>query len=845
MRVAPHSQLVPPPTRPALARTFVLFALSCLWNLAAPFKAWELSRYGFLPTSNTVVLNLEWDTVLNGRLLSQLYAAAGIPLSRPLNATRYLNVFLDFVVTPRSVGRWATAFVNSADVSQMSINGRPRRRSLNASRERALFERDIHRFESSGFLLWGTEVLFDVLPPVADGTAVQDVAEAVLCLKGVSADAFVNLQYPSKLDPLKNPSDAAAVAVWADIMFPDLAACLVRRNELLAAAPTPAAGVVALAEELAATFNLSLVNIAGTEYLYSPTTFLEGFLDISGQRAGQLTYQIMGRDPAVVYMVGSGNLDSILVARETAWWCSIQYIDPATGAPNATKCFTQVATTLPAFFLAKYTHIYAGTRYVDASAVAVSGSLGNLTTHAWRPQAIAPLDTIREIEVAGSQRTFRLFWQAAIAEAGGAVDADAALEELCLVDDGCVSGCRNESASGGTTLAFRRGGACVSAPNAVAYDANRIFTDRRCLGAGGSLVQITYLDSRGNRRNVTLRGTGRALGVLACIIGGRPPNTDFPSYLYDILSQDTQATIATTVVNGSETIVLNFISLVSLFGDIFFFVCVCAYLRTAPTWLHHPQVAFSRTSCGVGAIVWARHRTVLVLVNSLSLLAWHIGAARTTCAWDATAATTVSVDPTYTCTVVPWGHLSSVAEGVRLFSMTWTFFAIAFLDRMPGITRHWRAYATAVGLLGFIPLTLGAAAIAYASQLRPVLLPAVHSQFVLLVLWCGYVVLLRSRLAAPYVMWAEDCIQRVGFAKQSIAPNSAFRTVVGAVYWTSANLRTEAPATYVPLSLLLKTPGIAVNQIRDHEYILGPAVAARKHPEWVATASEYYVCAGK
>ncbi|EQC33753.1 hypothetical protein SDRG_08855 [Saprolegnia diclina VS20] len=824
--------------------TKVVFTLGCLWNLLAPLKAWGLSRYGFVPTSSTVVQNLNWDSELNGAFLTSLYAAAGIDSGYPRNATRYINVVLDFLVAPRSSALWATGYANSSHVYQMSLNGRPRRQSLNASRELRRFAHDLPAFTALGFGLWGSERLFSALPPVADDCGVQDVAEAVLCLKGVSMQSYVNLQYTSPLSPSSNADDAAAVAAWEALIFPDLAACLRRRAQLVAAMASEGAALVALVHELSANYSLSVVNVAGAGLLYAPVTFTAGFLDISGARAGKLTYQLMGRDPAAVYLVGSGHLDSIFVSRETAWFCAIQYVDPITRQKDATQCFARVGATLPAFFAAKYIATYSGTRYIDNADVVPSAMVGNVTLYTWRS-----VPTRVDDRRVPTQGTWTLLWQDLISSVHGSPrDTAAALEEFCLVGDGCFHACLNETASSGMTLTYMRGGVCISAPNTILYDANAIFTDAACFGRGDHHVQVTYLDGAGVRRRAVANHTAGPLGILACLIGGRPPSIELPSYVMEMLTQGPQATIAITVANGSETITLNFLSLLSLLGQVYFAVSVALHMARTQNWAQlSVQARYSRATCNVGSVVWIRHRTAMCGVGFLGLLTWHIGAMRCGCEWRSDAMSYIKLDPSYVCAVDPWGHMSNGLECLRLLSFAWTFFAMASMDKVPGVTRHWQGYLMVVVLLGFVPLTVLAALVGYCMTLRSTYFPIVHSQFVLVALWCTVLTVLRSALAAPYMRLVEACLLAVGLRPQRIDRRSLFHGLIGNVYWTSAASWHETPACYVPLSLLFKTDGVHLNYIHDHAYypngVVNAVLSQHPHPDWVETEREYYVCA--
>ncbi|KAF0714315.1 hypothetical protein As57867_003914, partial [Aphanomyces stellatus] len=274
--------------------------------------------------------------------------------------------------------------------------------------------------------------------------------------------------FPSPLHPYTNADDANALAVWRARQFPHLTQCLARRAQLIQSSSSPQAAVVTLAQELAAAYNVSLVNIAGYGQLHAVQTFLDGFVDVSGLRSGSLVYQISGPNTFSVLTGSSGHMDSLSSPRETVWWCSIQYIDPVTGTPNATQCFEKVGSTLASFFLGKYVAMYAGTRYVDNGALVKGPTTGAVTAYTYKPQHVVPLKDIRVATQLGNFTAWNALIVNLIANVTSTPpDASNALEELCLVGDGCFSACRNASASAGTTLTYMRGGTCVTSIDTV------------------------------------------------------------------------------------------------------------------------------------------------------------------------------------------------------------------------------------------------------------------------------------------------------------------------------------------------------------------------------------------
>ncbi|EQC29752.1 hypothetical protein SDRG_12524 [Saprolegnia diclina VS20] len=843
------------------------FFLSCMWNLAAPIKAWALSRYGFASTSDTLVLELDWNTVVNGRFLTSLYTSAGIPLTSRMEKTRYINVFLDFMVAPRSDLRWVASLLGTNGTFQMDVDGVAKRLSLNGSREVDQFNVDVAPFASTGFPLWGSEVIFDFVPPTTKDVGLHEVSEALLCLKGLAPEDLVNLQFPSNLHPYASASDAAAINMWRAKVFPDLRACMDRRAALLASAKTPADGLLALANELASRYDLGLVNIAGHHQLYTPQTFWDGFVDISGYKSGSVTYQISGRDPSTVLTTGSGHLDAILNPRETAWYCTLQYVNPISRAPNATECFAKFATTLPAFFNGKYLSVLAGTRYNDNNAFEKGTPTQRITPYTYKRPYIAPLNAMTYVNV-GNLSAWQALFQTIVANATQTPRTTSnALEEMCLVGDGCFATCMNSSASGGTTVTYMRGGVCQASVDTTAHGLVDLFVDPRCFGSGTSHLQVTYQSLNGVRHTLVINGTAGPVAILACFIGGRPPDTEYPSYVMDMLAQGTQASLVMTKANGSETTVLNFIALLSLAGYMYFFVRIVVYLRKTYTWMRampiskrkKAQLLFSVTNSSISNVIWSHYQTSMRCIGFLSFLEWHIGASQNHCHWT-DSIQDVSLDAVYVCDVDIFGHFANVQELVRLAAYSWVFFALVFMDRMPGIAIDLKGYGVAALLLGVLPVSLFAILVAEICVLRATVpaLSWIHNQLWLALVWLVIMAILRSGVFLPYFKLVKAALRLVGIGQQRISKASPFYSIIFRYYWSSTDLIRDEELIYVPLSILMETHSINVSNVFDHQYFvyglmdLETDTSDRKlpyvqtdgtieHPDWIATTDEYYV----
>ncbi|OQR88326.1 hypothetical protein ACHHYP_06878 [Achlya hypogyna] len=806
IHVAPHRDVIEVSAlrgRQRVCLLTVLFLIGCLWNLLSPFKTWILAEYGFASQLETTTVTLNWDTVLNGRFLTQLYTNAGIPLAGPLVATRYVNVFIDFMAVPRSVVQWATA------------------PSLSP------FQRTGLVFDPSSMPLSGPYVV-----PVDSEASLAGVTEAQLCLRGFSLDAY--------LDEAGIKVEAADRVIWGASMFPRLPACLARRATLLA----DRKDVVALAAELAASHNLSGVSVAGGGLLYAPVTFLDGYLDLTGERSGLVTYHLYGRSP-----VATSELHVLSPIAAVAQFCTSVYVDPKTLQRNTSQCFqSEAAAAYPANYLGAALSSQSSP-YLDNAAFTASTSTGLAKPYKYTNRKQAALADIEYVAPGNVSAWNHLFQQLVASVTAAPVDTTTALEELCLVGDGCVSSCMNASASGGTTVTYRRSGVCEAAVDTVAHGLADVFVDMKCfgLGTGSSSIQVTYMSKDGVRHTATATNTASPVAIVACFIGGRAPQTDYPSALMDMLTQGTQASMAVTLANGSEAIILNFIALVSLVGYGYFcwrtaqllFRVLRWFLRTKGVSM---QVRYSIVNCSIGSIVWRRHSTAMWLVGFVSFLSWHIGAASMRCSWAAHVAD-LRHDAEYGCSIDSLGHVASAGAWLRLVSYAWVFFALTALDRLPGITVCARGYMVATVVLGLLPLVLLAFVVAEVCKLR-LLIPGLawlHNYLFLALVWGAVLAGVRCVPLSPLL---APCMSFVAVRLQSIDTESPWHALVGPEFWIDAAFCHPVPVKYVPLSLLMEMANIDVGKVVDHAYY--PAGLATRqqlhHPDWIHDQWEYFVC---
>ncbi|OQS07384.1 hypothetical protein THRCLA_20165 [Thraustotheca clavata] len=655
----------------------------------------------------------------------------------------------------------------------------------------------------------------------------------------------------SSMQPYTNPTDMAAISIWKSKVFPNLDNCLNRRKQLIAQSSTPEEGIMALAQELGDTYNLSLYNIAGIKQLYTTTNFLDGYLDISGQLSGEIKYKITGRDPSSSVLGNSGFLSSIFSSREIVWWCSVQYVDPNTNTSNNAQCFERFSSTLSSFFVGKYLTVDAGSRYQDNGAFIKGIKTDNITSYFYKLKTLVELKTIEYAQLRNFS-SFRHFHSEVISAISGEPFVSTnAVEEICLVGDGCFESCLNASASSGTTLTFMRGGVCHSVVDTLFTSTKELYLDIKCYGIGNgtSNIMITYITASGARYQAIANNTASPLSIYSCTIGGRLTFEEYPTFFMDMLSQGTQASLIISSSNGSEAIILNFIALVSLLGYIYFFFCISQFLVMSYFYVNtHPQLTYSLTKCNVSSVVWNEHRSVMVATGFLGLVAWHIGACQLNCKWNDAAILNIELDPVYTCTVNPFGHFQNFGEIIRLISQAWVFFAIVHLDRMPGIGSDGKGYAIAVFYLGFIPLSISAMIVALGSTIRTeiAILAPIHSQLFLATLWAAIILVMRISPFSPYIKLVEWFLGMANIIKQPISRKSSFYSIVGEYYWTHSSHSQDSKAEYVPLSLLLQTKGFSFRSVSNHEFFIhqdGKSCfhGSTIHPEWIEIQLEYYV----
>ena len=140
----------------------------------------------------------------------------------------------------------------------------------------------------SGFLHYN-EKIYHYLPDQED-CYVNEVAEAIACLKGFNMSDVLNLEWSTGADPNSLAIHEGLVA-YQQLIFP----CLARRTFLNTSIfnSNEQFAVDALAREMARNYSLRLENIAGVERFKQNMSQSEGFVDLSGDMSGLRKSQLV------------------------------------------------------------------------------------------------------------------------------------------------------------------------------------------------------------------------------------------------------------------------------------------------------------------------------------------------------------------------------------------------------------------------------------------------------------------------------------------------------------------------------------------------------------------------
>ncbi|GLD95588.1 hypothetical protein PINS_up004265 [Pythium insidiosum] len=264
-----------------------VWALSFLWNALSPVKNWTLSRYEISSAEVAMNFGMNWWDELDHKYVKFLYEHAGVPcFVRDGEPTRLVNIYVDFMVLPRATS-WAHGI---SAWHQDALVGRYCQAGLVPQREaqtRALQE----LLTSANVRLWGKTVRHFI--PDQTACHLNEVPEAILCLKGINATQLLNLEWSTGRDP-SDPVVFAAMSAWQTLVLPSLAACLERRELLRSQHETLDDALLALATELSTNFSLNPYGFAGTKNLVAVYNHRAGFLDVNGRLSGVRKVSLSG-----------------------------------------------------------------------------------------------------------------------------------------------------------------------------------------------------------------------------------------------------------------------------------------------------------------------------------------------------------------------------------------------------------------------------------------------------------------------------------------------------------------------------------------------------------------------
>ncbi|DBA03120.1 TPA: hypothetical protein N0F65_003367, partial [Lagenidium giganteum] len=260
-------------------------SLSLVWNVASPIKSWILSSYELISNDSIQSEEMQWMHSLDAQFIQSLYEDANVPLDYPGQAKRFVNVYIDFMVQPMSLN-WAP-YVNARH-NDPSI-GRYCRSGLRPKREKQLAA--IALYDHVDFVLWDHPITH-VIPDQANCSVIE-VAEAMMCIKGINASGIVNLEWSTGIPPT-DPKLAPGLQIWQDLLMPDLETCLARRRELMSDNTLNEHPLNVLTQEIATNYSLDPYGLAGKTNLYAEVQVQEGFIDMSGNLSGVRRARLSG-----------------------------------------------------------------------------------------------------------------------------------------------------------------------------------------------------------------------------------------------------------------------------------------------------------------------------------------------------------------------------------------------------------------------------------------------------------------------------------------------------------------------------------------------------------------------
>ncbi|DAZ96844.1 TPA: hypothetical protein N0F65_008275 [Lagenidium giganteum] len=791
--------------------------LSVAWNVLSPVRALLVSSYADFNTVSSVVSTVQWTTVLDAPFVTSLYENASVLPDMPNEPSRFVNVYIDLIVQAKATA-WAP-FVN--DLHRDPMVGRYCRSGL---RPKTQAQRDaLIVFDHMNLTDWGLNV-HEFIADQED-CSVNEVTEAIICVKGLNASRLVNLEWSTKIPPSASKL-APGLRIWQELLTPDLDACLARRQALVVQASQADRVVehplVQLTKEIAFNYSLDLHGFASRAQLYSEFRDEQGFVDISGKRSGVRQTRLTGY---ILENVEFETPSALTAARQSMWDCS-----KLTSADTVSSCFRDRTLAGPAFFLGHYrtfgrlteyrylnftrAHQFPSHRMVSENLfVSTDDVLDQYTAALW------PLL---------SQRV-RAIPNTAITEALG----DAI---VCVSDQRCLQECIEESTvqtqlqnSSGWKLGYRQSEKCVFKSIDPEFFAHGGYVSQECFGISfqdTGALQVVMAPSILRSLNLSMadwlvNGTADPNAVLACMLGGRIPHHQegFPVYFIELIRSGTQTVLVSTFTNGSEKMFLNFLALVSLGGCTAF--AGWTILETWSVW----------NLLNISARAWRRHRSHMVLSGFISLVSWYVGTTQTQCAWrmqisNATEIANLTVSTsTYRCFAGDaWAPIRSLWELTRLLAFSHVFYCIVFHEVTVGIEQYTGAIVLCSVCLGAAPNLITSVIITVINRwrLQSPRFSSLHNSIVLAVMWATALLVWCQWLRKPYSQMVFRLFAKVGYHQQPVLRRTMASYLVGSSYFTSRSGYHVTPNEWLPLSVVLELPNTAMAFIDtlNNEYTL-------------------------
>ncbi|KAJ0409287.1 hypothetical protein ATCC90586_007565 [Pythium insidiosum] len=867
VRRPPRSPPVGPrPLRPLIQLVqrhslLILWIASFVWNVLSPFKNWYLSRYEISGAEISLNFGMNWWDELDYKYVKFLYDEAGVPcFLREGQPTRLVNVYTDFMVLPRST-KWAHGI---SKWHQDALVGRycqagllPQRDAQAAALQSAI--------TNPSFQLWGKLVTNYI--PDQRNCPLNQVPEAVLCLKGYNASQLINLEWSTGRDP-SDPAIHSALSAWQQLVLPSLKDCIARREWLVtqAYAGDRDAALLALANELATNYSLNPFGYAGKKSLVRVFYHRAGFVDVNGYLSGVRKVSLSGSITERNRNNYDGDMNAVTAVREAMWCCLLDTTLPP--SPSFEACLVREGLRLPALFLGDKlfrTKEELADRFIDDITL-VQGQVrgvNGLTMTQWNyvPQPSEPL-AVTYLET-GNMSSVETAYQNLIDfplvfEVGGGISpapstpSPLVVEYKCIYQPGCETACRNNTDR--TTAmymvyAVRKSGTCYRERFPPELINRNGFVSRECYGIGkGSSTLFFKLDTNATAKHgwqgapafVEIPNVADPNAILACIMGGRVPvkgDAPFPSGFQNMVSLGTGMVLTVIFGDGSERVLSNMYALVSLAGATMYagFVLLETWrmselvrraYATTRSGLVRRQVSHSIAITTLSFRVWRLHYPYLCMIGFFTVFSWLLGASNTLCSWyvgDRRASEikaeemNLAVIPEYVCRGGdPVGHLSSGMELVRLLS---TASVVCFImlgrQHMVGASRMAVTLTMALFFYGFIPsLTIPWVVIGL-NRLRLLNkgLALIHNQLVVGLL-CGLMLAGWKRCLPLYDrVFVLPLLRLCGQRGQKIVRGVATRDIVVVheyfggleVYWTKVedNERTE----WIPLSVFVEHLG--------------------------------------